>query len=490
MLLVGQMAAGIWTAPLNPDAGYYIPLARRVATGEVPFRDFPSLYPPGAYYLFSLLGSENLHRPWAIKAVLAAVHLVNVGLMTLLLRRHANCNPSLALCLAAVGGLWSLRAEGLAVGLEPWQNLYLLLALWGCLGGDRRGAIGAGLAAGLALLVKQYAVLSIPGLALVCLHRAGTGDSRQGTAGGRWSRPLWFLALAAAPFLAFAICTGQAPTPLLRQLASYGGEAASYGAAGFKSLYLNLLETNGPAMPLAAAGLLGGWLLFRKASWLHLGLVALLVGNMAPLYVRSFPHYVQMAIPWAVLVVAHWSWLAGRSEIAGDEPDDARSSVRRHALLAAAGLALVPVLVQGVAISAADVRRRPNLEQLALARALPSALAQVRGLSAADATVLRDVTVMNGEWLYALTDIVPPGGDYHFYDATHVARRKNDPPPLVVATAGRYPPTVLDGWARQLGLSLAYEETRADRRTTAGQAIPESWLRIYTRQRVTEPPPS
>lgn len=484
MLLVWQLAAGVWSAPLNPDAGYYLPLARRVAAGDVPFRDFPSLYPPGAYYLYALLGQRGLHSPLAIKAVLAAVHLLNVGLAALVLRRW-RFDPDVTLCLAAALGLWTVRAEGMSVALEPFQNLYLLLALWACLGSDRRSAIAAGLAVGLALLVKQYAVLSIPGLLLVCCDASADG-STGGPTDGRWSRPFWMLACIGVPFLAFALLTGQPPAALFQQLASYGGEAASYGASGWKSLYLNVVETNGPALPLLALGVLGCWLLRREPTWLNLGLLVLLAGNAAPLYVRSFPHYVQMAVPWAMLILARWSRAVGAGE--GACPDTAEHSQPRpqRALLFTAGLLLLPLLAQGLLISITDLRRRHDIAQQSVARDVPGLIAQIRGLPVEDPGALDNVTVMNGEWLYALTDVVPPSGDYHFYDAAHVARRRSDPPPLVVVTPGRYSSATIDGWLRQLGLSVAYTESQADRKNgaAAGPPIPLPRLRIYTRQAV------
>lgn len=490
MLLVWQLAAGLWSAPLNPDAGYYLPLARRVAAGEVPFRDFPSLYPPGAYYLFALLGQGGLASPLAIKGALVAVHLLNLILLALVLRRW-GFERAETLCLAALGGLWTMRAEGVSVALEPLQNLYLLLALWACLGRDLRSAAAAGLAVGCALLVKQYALLAIPGLLLVCLSASGKEEFAAVPAWRRWMRPLTLLAMTGAPFLLFALLTGQAPVPLFRQLASYGGEAASYGVAGWKSLYLNLVETNGPALPLLASGILSLWLLWRQPSMLNLGLMALLAGSSAPLLVRSFPHYVQMAIPWSILVWARWSRAATapREGATADVADSGEA--RRPSLLIASGLLLLPVLIQGAVGSIADLRRRDDLTQLAWARELPKLVAQVRGLAADDPAALRDVTVMNGEWLYALTDCVPPQGDYHFYDATHVARRVADPPPLVVVTPGRYPLATLDGWLRQLGLAPAYSEDQFRRAgDDSKRAISEPLLRIYTRRAALDSAPS
>lgn len=489
MLLVWQLAAGLWSAPLNPDAGYYLPLARRVAAGEVPFRDFPSLYPPAAYYLFALLSQGGLASPLAIKGALVAVHLLNLILLARVLRRW-GFERTETLFLAALGGLWTMRAEGVSVALEPLQNLYLLLALWACLGRDLRSAAAAGLAVGCALLVKQYALLAIPGLLLVCLS-ASSKEETAAPAWRRWMRPLTLLAMTGAPFLSFAVLTGQAPVSLFRQLASYGGEAASYGVAGWKSLYLNLVETNGPALPLLAVGILSLWLLWRQPSMLNLGLAALLAGSSAPLLVRSFPHYVQMAIPWSILVWARWSWAAADSRAgAGADVADGGEG-RRPSLLIASGLLLLPVLIQGTVGSIDDLRRRDDLIQRAWARELPSLVAQMRGLAADDPAARRDVTVMNGEWLYALTDCVPPQGDYHFYDAAHVARRLADPPPLVVVTPGRYPLATLDGWLRQLGLAPVYSEDQL--RRAAGdseRAISEPLLRIYTRRAALDSAPS
>lgn len=38
-----------FTAPINTDAGFYVPHALHVLQGEIPYQDFPSGYAPGIY---------------------------------------------------------------------------------------------------------------------------------------------------------------------------------------------------------------------------------------------------------------------------------------------------------------------------------------------------------------------------------------------------------------------------------------------------------
>lgn len=478
MLLVWQCAAALWAAPWNPDAGYYLPLARRVAAGEAPYRDFPSLYPPGAYYLLALLGQRGLSEPTVVKAALITVQLLNLALLATILRRW-RFDRDTVLIYAALCGLWTMRAEGAFVALEPFQNLYLLLALLACLRGDSRSYLAAGLAAGFALCVKQFALLALPGLLCVALHPPDPSDKSSSTdrLPQRWLRPLMALVAVPIPFLTFALLTGQSPMELCRHLASYGGEAREYGVTGLKALYLNVVETNGPAWPLLAFAALGVWLWLREPSWLNVGLLALLMGGAAPLYVRDFAHYVQMSIPWAVLIAARWSRAIGEDSTVTSNSGAARFSPA----LATAGLLLLPVVIQGTAQATRDLWQRPDQQQRALAVRLPQTLAQVRSMALDDPALRLDVTVFNGEWLYPLANLRPPGGDCHFYDAAYVARRQDQPPTLVVATPGRYSWSTLDGWARRLGLAPVYVETQTSRdgQPATGAASGQPILKIY-----------
>ncbi|MDZ7379575.1 MAG: hypothetical protein ONB06_09555, partial [candidate division KSB1 bacterium] len=52
-------------APIGPDAGYYAAMARHLQRGDGvhPGTPFATPYPPGVFYLLSVLGSERLREP-------------------------------------------------------------------------------------------------------------------------------------------------------------------------------------------------------------------------------------------------------------------------------------------------------------------------------------------------------------------------------------------------------------------------------------------
>jgi len=193
------------------DEGYLYDNIARVARGEVPHRDFTSLYGPGVFAvnvpLFRLFGPEIL----PVRFSLAALRAAQVALAFLIASRLAPRRFALlagGLAIAFWGKvIWNLNSPYAASYTIPLGLLALFWLLRG-LERDARGSfLAAGLAAGAGILFKQSlgcVITAFLGLAIVAagLLREAPPQDR----GGRGKSALLALfgatgALLVLPFL-------------------------------------------------------------------------------------------------------------------------------------------------------------------------------------------------------------------------------------------------------------------------------------------------
>jgi len=257
------------------DEGYFVQQGARVLHGEVPFRDFETLYSPGLAYLhaglFALLGGPSLLAP-RIVALLArlALALVLVA-MTLPLVR----NP----LWAAVPAL--LLLVGLDDAPQRWEphpgwlsSLFAVVAAW-CLSQRREQRAGfwlvaAGLAAAAAYAFKQNTGVFILGAILVWCLANNAADKRLACRiSGPWRVPLVAFAAASLVWLVPLAVLTKDQLPRLGPLVGVVNQAGLFSAPE-------------PTLLIPLAALAGGVWLVRRDShpnlrWLLLSGVALLL---------------------------------------------------------------------------------------------------------------------------------------------------------------------------------------------------------------------
>ena len=136
------------------DEGYFVQQAVRVLRGEVPYRDFGTLYSPGLTYVHAVVfGVLGLVGPRA----LALAARGGLALLLLLIARPLVRQPLWA---AAPGVFLLLGLDDAPVRWEPhpgWlSTLFAVLAAW-CLshGLSTRWLLSSGAAVGIAYVVKQ-----------------------------------------------------------------------------------------------------------------------------------------------------------------------------------------------------------------------------------------------------------------------------------------------------------------------------------------------
>jgi len=407
--------------PINPDAGYYVPLARQVLRGFAPYRDFPSPYAPGGFYLLALAGDAVLGDPRLLRAYIFVVQILN-GALFLGLLRKLKIERIAALFWSTLFVLWTFLSDGVAIVLEPFATTFLLASALIFLG--RPGwarLVAGGLAVGIALLVKQFALLVLPGLFLLGLFSAsGSAQPNGGMGGGRnrfraghvrdtwWVRLLLLALSAATPYLVFAVVTGQSFPDNLLHLATFGGSApdsglqmTSYETWGLKSAIRRVVFGGISYQVVVAALLAGSLLLALRPSRISLAIVVCFLGSLAQLYVRGYPHYLQFIIPWGVLILARLASVLG--EVIGESTSKKR---HKHAVVLLTALPFATMPMSAVYYARDTYGSATLSEQKALSDAVSVILPNKT-----------DVLVINGPWLYLLADLTPPERDFGFLDA-------------------------------------------------------------------------
>ena len=317
-------AAVVRTGIDDLDEGYFVQQAARVAVwGQVPYRDFESLYTPGLLYLhaalFWLLGGPNVLGP-RLLALLARAALA--GLLYALARPLVR-QP----LLAALPGLVLLG--GFDAAPDRWEphpgwlsSAFAVLATW-CLSRravTARWLLGSGAAGAAAYVFKQNAgafiMLAIVLRGLWPLLRAG------------W--PLHRAALrhslrdVGLPVAAFVACTLVWLGPLLVTLGGHierlGGFVGALSTAG-------LFAPPEPTLLIPLACLIGGLLLVRReAGWL------LLAGGC--LLMTQYPRMDTLHLAWSAPLLL----VVGAAALARAPAQVVAASLASVALLA------VPVL--------------------------------------------------------------------------------------------------------------------------------------------------
>jgi alpha-1,2-mannosyltransferase len=324
---------GAWDGLVEYDDGVHFGAAELLLSGQVPYRDFVFVQPPGVALLLqpaALLGrAVGEDVAWGFARLgFVALGLLNIGLVWALLRRYGTA--------AAVGGaafyaVWyGTASTERTVMLEPLLNFALLTALLLVRRPSTRSTTLAGVALGLACAIKLWPAVFV--LVLTAwLHQ--TRDARRavlfvsGAAGG--------FAVVVVPFL------GLAGWDLIDQVL-----LAQAGRDREASLLLRLRYFDGlPAesasqrhipdvaiLVLTAAFLLLAGSLARRNTELRLWLLLLLAGGLAlaaaPVFYYHYAAFVGVPIAGFVGIAFAFLW------------DQASRPLARTAVLAAGSVTI------------------------------------------------------------------------------------------------------------------------------------------------------
>jgi alpha-1,2-mannosyltransferase len=167
---------GVLVTQREYDDGVMFAAALSMLSGQWPYQDFVYLHPPGSFLWLApsalLAGVVDEATAFAVARVLAvATGVANTVLIGVLLRRFGTAAMVTGALLYAV---WPVAVATEQVYLlEPVLNLLLLVALWSL---SRRALAMtwiAGIALGVALTVKYWAVVDIAVVAVIVAVRFG-----------------------------------------------------------------------------------------------------------------------------------------------------------------------------------------------------------------------------------------------------------------------------------------------------------------------------
>jgi hypothetical protein len=304
-LLFWVLAA--YLSPINPDAGYYLTAGKYIASGLVPFKDFPTSYSPGSYYIFAigeLLGSEfGLYQ----KTLIYCVHLFN-GLLLSFILLQLRFNYKLAYLGGSLMILMTFTLDGQAIVLEPFQNLFLLLAiLLATKGSGIKKAFVVGLLVGCALMIKQTSMLSIPIITAIVVFPSllNLPAKLNGIRSKIYSLGLFCFG-AALPFTFFCVFTEQSFIKIIFELITFSGNANSYVLQEYSPYEVinTFVNADGGERLLIPLVIMSFVLVIVSPKKLNLLFTAAFCINlMTIIFVRGYPHYIQLLAPWGILVL-------------------------------------------------------------------------------------------------------------------------------------------------------------------------------------------
>jgi hypothetical protein len=301
-------------AGFDRDEGAFFTIAQEILHGRLPYRDVFDHKGPGVYYLlagslaltshFSIMTQVLAARTLAVLAdILTAVGLVMLGQRWWRLGVGITAALLWLYAVPLYQGSYFLT-EPFATALTVWA--VVVLTRWPGL----RSAVSAGLLIALASFFKQTAILALPGLLIIVLSQARSGQG--------WSRltrqqvaSLGALAAGAAlPWMVvmglFAIAGGF--LPLYSQVVIANLSYPSDPPAQIQQeLTLALQEM--PLLALVPLEVLGvglwRWVVRRQAPGPG-AVVSVVIGglNLVPFIAHAYLHYWLTVAPWMALLTA------------------------------------------------------------------------------------------------------------------------------------------------------------------------------------------
>lgn len=284
----------IFCSAENPDIYYYMGCVQLLLEGKVPFVDFHTHYTPLSFYMAYLpaylFGTEST----ASLAFETFMSFINAGLIYYLLRRNVQDK---ALCLFAIAFyLTSLFfIDGMCYMLEPFVMFWGLLSLIAMQRKSLWAVLAAGIFSFLAFWTKQY------GLGFLVLNMLWIVLS---------FRSDW-LALAKHMFVllaGFALTACCMVGSLLMQGATLIDMMTLSGDTYEKFGLLALLEGFGylllvaPFLPIAVFLIIKHFKNLQRETFLIVCACGVLCFMLAT-YVRPYLHYIQLPLPFALILI-------------------------------------------------------------------------------------------------------------------------------------------------------------------------------------------
>ncbi|QWR76548.1 ArnT family glycosyltransferase [Candidatus Magnetomonas plexicatena] len=282
----------IFLFPINPDGGCYLSVTERIYDGLRPYTDISINYPPVSYYCYLIVrklfgGGDALYR-----LVLLIVEAASAFVLAAIVKRFFK-STTVATCSGVVFLFFYLAYDGPWFVMEPFVNLFSLSAVYFLLNPTLIGAFASGVCLMLSVMSKQYGFLILPVLSAM-LFIKDTGFDKK----GGLLRTLFFAfgfftaALTLVYFLHLNV------TSFISQISGQG-----YVKAGVLNMLTGIFSVRGVWIIGVLA--LSVIMLLKKYDFYLLIFSVLCLFHITPLYVRTYAHYFQLCLPYAVILLAY-----------------------------------------------------------------------------------------------------------------------------------------------------------------------------------------
>ena len=284
----------------NPDIYYYMGCVRLLLDGKIPFLDFNIAYTPLSFYMASLPASIFGTGNTAALAYNFFLAFVNAGLLYYLLRKNVQ-DKALCLFSTAYYLISIFFLDGTCYMLEPYVMFWGLLSLIVQRRDNLPAMFVAGICSFMAFWSKQYGLGFIAlNIAFLLLQWARRTEQGAWAKASRMFALLTGFTIAACCMIGLLLMHGATP---LSSLHAFSGE--TYQKLGL----IGLLEGYGfliiafPFFPVTVWLIAKNFSHFRKETFMVVCLCGIF-GFMLSTYVRSYMHYIQLAMPFAILLSA------------------------------------------------------------------------------------------------------------------------------------------------------------------------------------------
>ena len=285
----------IFCSAENPDIYYYMGCVRLLMEGKVPFVDFHIGYTPLSFYMACLparlFGTGNT----AALSFETFMSFINAGLIYYLLRKNVQ-DKALCLFSTAFYLISLFFLDGMCYVLEPFIMFWGLLSLIAVQKDRLWAVLIAGVCSFMAFWSKQY------GLGFLVLNMLFLFLS--------YRRDWLALAGRLTVLIAgFAVTACLMIGMLLKQGATLSNMMKFSGASYEKFGFWGMLEGTGylllvaPLLPVAVFLIAKHFKSLREEKFLIVCVCGIL-GFMLATYVRPYLHYIQLPLPFAILMIS------------------------------------------------------------------------------------------------------------------------------------------------------------------------------------------
>lgn len=284
-------------APISPDAGYTLPMARFLADGHTLFKDIRPTHTSAVLFvhsfLFHLCGPDLNYASHLL--VVFVCELIS-AVWVYLISRYFTCPRYLAILVAMTYLLSCYSSEGIYHEYEPYVTAFAGGAVWCYLSHSGvRSKVLTGLLLGLSICFKQYAVLYLAALMLnECLVYKNLSLFLK-------ARNIALLAFSAsvAPLMYYAFLFLPADIGLKEFVSTLVISQYGWHPSGFYEFTYNLF--------LIQPFLIFAFFLNRSEYETHRkdGTTLLLLTTFAaiPGFVRQHPHYFLLILPFSSMLL-------------------------------------------------------------------------------------------------------------------------------------------------------------------------------------------